>query len=288
MITSTHAQPGIARPGLPWKDSSPARMSNKKPSIEELLRRVRAGDGSAVTELFNIYQPRIARWAKRQQRREHPGGATASDIGQQTVERVWRKLSTFQGNTEAELDAWCQSILKSQETQTVRHALTRKRFAPDTVQLDDPEAQEVPTPQPSPSANLRRQEEDRTLLVHLWELPEDQRTAIYLYYLKELRVAEVAARMKRSEPSVAGLVQRGLKTLRSRIDQIEVPDTLEPAEATVNEAAAALLAYMRRRDAGEQVDQAAFLLEHPHCAEELSAMLHWSERIRALRPSGNS
>jgi RNA polymerase sigma-70 factor (ECF subfamily) len=67
-----------------------------------------------------------------------------------------------------------------------------------------------------------------------------------------------------------------------------VPDTLEPAEATVNEAAAALLAYMRRRDAGEQVDQAAFLLEHPHCAEELSAMLHWSERIRALRPSGNS
>ena len=45
-------------------------------------------------------------------------------------------------------------------------------------------------------------------------LPEDQRTALELHYLQELSLTETARLMSRTEPSVGGLVRRGLQKLR--------------------------------------------------------------------------
>jgi RNA polymerase sigma-70 factor, ECF subfamily len=50
------------------------------------------------------------------------------------------------------------------------------------------------------------------------------------------------------------------------------------------DATAAMLVYLRRRDAGERVDPGAFIVEHASCTEELRQALGWLERIQALRP----
>ena len=49
----------------------------------------------------------------------------------------------------------------------------------------------------------------------LLRLPEDQRRAVELHHLQGLPLADVGRRLGRSREAVAGLVFRGLKTLRA-------------------------------------------------------------------------
>ncbi|QRK06581.1 sigma-70 family RNA polymerase sigma factor [Archangium violaceum] len=256
-------------------------------SIEELLRRARAGDEGARAELFKRCRPRIGQWAARDLAHVPPGLARPSDITQDTAELAYRHLSSFNGTTEAEWFAWLHRIFRNQAAQSVRNERRKKRSAPSTVPLDSPEAAVAATRQKSPSQVASVQEEWRLLLAHLYRLPDDQRDAIWLCHLKELPVAEAARRLGRTEPSVAGLLQRGLKALRARMAESLGAETGESPSltATVNDAAAALLTYLRRRDAGEKVEPAAFIAENPDCADELRAMLHWIERLQALRPA---
>jgi len=152
--------------------------------------------------------------------------------------------------------------------------------------MDSPDALAAPALQKSPSQATAFDEEWRQLLAHIYQLPGDQRDAIWLCHLKELPVAEVAQRLEKSEPAVAGLLQRGLKALRSRMTEGVAADTLDSpgVSDTLNDAEAALLTYLQRRDAGELPALDAFLAAHPTCADELRAMLHWIERIQAIRP----
>jgi RNA polymerase sigma-70 factor (ECF subfamily) len=69
----------------------------------------------------------------------------------------------------------------------------------------------------SPSQHLLKNERLRRLAKALDDLPEDQRTAIELHHLAECSLAEAAAGMNRTPTSVAGLLRRGLKTLRNNL-----------------------------------------------------------------------
>ena len=53
----------------------------------------------------------------------------------------------------------------------------------------------------------------------LAQLPENQRRAIELHHLKRLSLNELARELGRSEASVAGLLRRGLKSLRGQLQQ---------------------------------------------------------------------
>jgi RNA polymerase sigma-70 factor (ECF subfamily) len=257
-------------------------------SIEELLRRARAGDEDAREQLFALCRSKLDEWASRKVFRMKPGLPRPSDLVQETSLRAFSGLSTFSGTTEAEWFAWLKRIFRNQAAQSLRDTRRKKRDAPSTVPLDGPEALAAAARQESPSQVTSLQEEWRLLLAHLYQLPDDQRDAIWLCHLKELPVAEAARRLGKTEPAVAGLLQRGLKALRARmVEGLGTEMRGEPPgiTATLNDAAAALLSYLRRRDAGERVEPAAFIAEHPDCADELRAMLHWIERLQALRPA---
>jgi len=97
-------------------------------------------------------------------------------------------------------------------------------------------------------------------------------------------VAEVAQAMGKTPAAVAGLLQRGLRALRSHVANSVAAEPQESsADSSASEAAVAFLAYLRRHDAGEQVEREAFIAEHPACEDELRGMLDWSERLHALR-----
>jgi RNA polymerase sigma-70 factor (ECF subfamily) len=72
--------------------------------------------------------------------------------------------------------------------------------------------------QSSPQERAERNEQVAQLAEALAELPEAQQEAISLHHLHGLSVAETAQLMDRSTTAVAGLLKRGLRTLRTRLE----------------------------------------------------------------------
>ena len=256
-------------------------------SLEELIARAKAGDRAALEKLFAWCSPVIDDWASRRLAKKQAGVARPSDIAQEAGVRAFRSFESFEGTTEKQLLAWLLSIFESCTTQAFRDAGRKKRDKKGETPLDDPDELEVPAPQLSPSQATAAEEQWQRVFSWIFQLPEDQKRAIWLCHLKEMRVAEAAKSMEKTESAVAALLRRGLCALRERAshdpDRRSAETSAAPPEQ--EEAAAALLSYLRRRDAGESVDAAAFVAEHPACAEELRAMIEWIERIQSLRPT---
>jgi RNA polymerase sigma-70 factor (ECF subfamily) len=70
----------------------------------------------------------------------------------------------------------------------------------------------------APGDRLERHERIARLASALGALPEAQREAVTLHYLQGLTLAETAAAIGRSGPAVMGLLHRGLKGLRARLE----------------------------------------------------------------------
>ena len=208
-----------------------ARMAFRDEPFEELLRRARGGDRGALEKLFQRAQRKLRGAAKQRVDARHPGGARPSDIEQETAERVLRKFDTFEGNTEAEWFEWIERIVATRAVQSVRNARRKKRAIPGGLPLDAPEAEAAASPRTSPSQATCRNEEWRLLLRCLHELPDDQREAIKLRYLEECSFGEVAERMGKTQASVKGLVDRGIKAIQARMQEKDASSLIERLRA---------------------------------------------------------
>ncbi|KYF57423.1 hypothetical protein BE08_43475 [Sorangium cellulosum] len=263
-------------------------MSHDVPSVEELIARARAGDQDAIERLFTWCAPLLNKWVLRRMANRQPGTAGRSDIRQEVAERAFLAFPSFKGTSEAEWVSWLQRIVETCTAQSFRDAGRMKRNKTAEMPLD--EADEIPTQGMSPSQTTAAGEQWHELLVQMSKLPDDQQQAIYLCHVQELRVAEAAERMGKTEAAIAGLLQRGLKALRERLADDPEPGAqpagARPAGQAQDEAAAAFRAYLRRRDAGERVDAGAFIAEHPACADELRRMLECIERLPSMRSAG--
>lgn len=252
------------------------------PNIDELLRRAQAGDAEARDKLFAWCSEPLNAWATRALVKHPHGHVRPSDIAQEASLRAFRRFSSFRGTTEGEWMAWLKAIVERCSKQSRRDAQRQKRDPNRELWLDAPENESTPALQPSPSQATADEEQWHQLLSAIFELGDDQRQAIWLFHIKRLRVAQVATRLGKSEAAIAGLLQRGLETLRERLapDSAQIPGLATPSlrEATT----AALLEYMRSREAGNDVDVEAFVAGHPFCRDELRALLSWMKRIDAL------
>ena len=146
------------------------------------------------------------------------GKLDPSDVVQQTLVRATQCREQFRGRTAAEQAGWLRRILANTVTDAGR------KFRLELAQsqaleraLDESSARLeawLAADQSSPSEAAARQEQLLRLAGALARLPEDQRTAVELHHLHDASVADIAERLGRTEPSVAGLLRRGLKKLR--------------------------------------------------------------------------
>ena len=72
--------------------------------------------------------------------------------------------------------------------------------------------------QSSPSEHAAKNEQLLRLAEALARIPDAQREAVVLHHLQEWPLAEVAEQLGRSESAVAGLLHRGLKSLRHMLE----------------------------------------------------------------------
>ncbi|MEY3458946.1 MAG: polymerase sigma factor SigH [Planctomycetota bacterium] len=144
------------------------------------------------------------------------------DLVQATLARVVETLGEQPERDERSMLAWLRQVLGSVLVDEYRR-LHRDRRDIDREQqlirsgLDSTAANFqswLAADQTSPSLAAERNEQMLRLADALQALPADQREAIVLRYLQGCGVADIAARMGRTVPAVAGLLRRGLEELR--------------------------------------------------------------------------
>ena len=146
-----------------------------------------------------------------------------SDVVQQTLVKAHQALEQFRGQTDAELAAWLRRILANTMTDAARkyqNEVKREGSLLETLNESSAKLEAwLQAEDDSPSEHAVRNEQLLQLAAALGELPDDQRRAVELRYLKDVAVPDIAAQLGKTEPAVAGLLRRGLQRLRDVLDR---------------------------------------------------------------------
>ncbi len=152
----------------------------------------------------------------------------SSDLVQDALLRAYVARTQFQGTSSGEFAAWLRRILTNTLVDAERRYGRKKRDAAmeescrETIEGSASRMLTLPArEQTSPSGYVARRERELMLAAALEALPEDPRTAVELRYLGDWSLVEIAARMNRTKPSVAGLLRRGLRDLRGRLHALD-------------------------------------------------------------------
>ena len=196
-------------------------MSHASNARELPSKPLQAGD----LERFRAYLGMLARLEVAPRLRDK---VDLSGVVQQTLLEAHQGLVDHprQARSTAEATAWLRSILSHNLADVLRKLTARKRDVRREWSLEaalEQSASHVEqwlvAEQPSPSQDAIRQEELLCLAESLSSLPEAQRRVIEMHHLQDRPLAEIAAELGSTKAAVAGLLHRGLKSLRMRMQK---------------------------------------------------------------------
>jgi RNA polymerase sigma-70 factor (ECF subfamily) len=156
-----------------------------------------------------------------------------SDLVQQTLLEAYVAMGAWNEYSQAERAAWLRRILAHNLANAIRDFTRARRDVNLERSLSaalDASSQRladlVPDPGPTPNQQALANERLLALAHALIELPETQREAIVLRHYEDCSLEAIAQQLGRSPAAVAGLLHRGLKALRLRLQDAgqEDPD----------------------------------------------------------------
>jgi RNA polymerase sigma-70 factor, ECF subfamily len=149
-----------------------------------------------------------------------------SDLVQQTLQQAFRALGQFRGRDEAARAAWLRRILARNMAQALRdHTRDKRDIGRERslqAVLDRSSARLeacLAADGSSPSERAIRNEQVIRLARALDALPDAQREAVTLHFLQGRSLVEVGQHLGRSQAAAVGLIQRGLRQLRSLLEE---------------------------------------------------------------------
>jgi RNA polymerase sigma-70 factor (ECF subfamily) len=174
-----------------------------------LTARALQGDAQAFSELFEIYFPRLFRFALRRVADED----VAEDIVQSTLIKAMRSLSSWRG--EASLFTWLCTICRHE----VHDHLERLGRHPEVASIDDaPEVraalEALSAGGNSPERALERAEISGAVQLVLDHLPGRYGDVLEWKYAQGLSVAEIAARLGTSVKAAESALTRARLAFR--------------------------------------------------------------------------
>lgn len=156
------------------------------------------------------------------------GKLDLSGVVQQTLLEAHQAGPQWQEESTGQREAWLRKALAHNLNDELRKFRTAKRDVAREFSLEaalEASASRLEAwlaaDQLSPSGQAEQAEQEARLAQALAQLPPDQRTAVELHYLQGLSLAETAAVLQRTKPSVVGLWQRGLRKLRELLEDRE-------------------------------------------------------------------
>jgi RNA polymerase sigma-70 factor, ECF subfamily len=184
-----------------------------------------AGTGGDGLERFRPYLLLLARVQLDPRLQAKLG---ASDVVQQTLLEAHQGLAQFRGRTSGEQAAWLRQALARNLANAVRDLRRAKRDVARErsleAALDDSSARLegwLAAEQSSPSERAERHERAVLLAEALEALPQSQREAVVLRHWHGWSLAEIAGHLGCTTAAVTGLLHRGLKHLRKRLQELE-------------------------------------------------------------------
>jgi RNA polymerase sigma-70 factor (ECF subfamily) len=189
-----------------------------------ILEKAKAGDDDAKGELLERFRPYLNVIAQRHLDDRLRGRLDFTDVVQTTFLEAARDFSAFRGDSIDSLLAWLRNILRNNiHSAHQQHLGTQKRSARMEAKLSIPSDSGgsslgmehiVPADTSTPSQRVMKNEAAALLAGHLERIPETQQEAIRLRYIERLSLKDISEQMGKSEMAVAGLLKRGLRSLR--------------------------------------------------------------------------
>jgi RNA polymerase sigma-70 factor (ECF subfamily) len=188
-------------------------------SDEDLVRRVRAGDEAAARLLFERHLPELRAKARARLPASMRGKVAESDVIQDAWLAAFLDVANFEDRGDGSFGRWLRRILESKiDDELRRHLVFQKRNVRREVRLATEAAGLEPARgQPSPSAELKDEEEAARLRAVIESLSEDYATVIRLVHDEGLTLVEAGARMGRTPDAARMLYSRAMERLSDRL-----------------------------------------------------------------------
>lgn len=195
---------------------------------EMLIRKAQGGDPEAFEMLMAGLEGLVWRvcWHYTGNRE------SASDCGQETMIRIWRRLGDFRG--ECAFESWVYRIAANCCLDWLRKTGRRKE---DSLEALGERGVDPADPSPGTEEEALRRDEHARLRSAIAGLPEDQRDALVLTQLEGKSYGETAAMLSVSEGTVKSRVSRARERLREIFarEEQKAPENVQPDGRTEKE-----------------------------------------------------
>jgi len=179
-----------------------------------LMLRVKKGDSGAFAELVDKYKQPILNLAYRMLR----DLSEAEDLAQTAFVQLYKSAHRYE--VSSKFSTWLFTIARNLCLNEIRR---RSRHPADSLDAPHPEMEDQSPQQHedkktfSPPESLLHSELEQKIQEALFELPENQRTAIVLCRQEELSYEDIAKVLGCSLSATKSLIFRGRETLKQKL-----------------------------------------------------------------------
>jgi RNA polymerase sigma-70 factor (ECF subfamily) len=151
----------------------------------------------------------------------------SSDVVQDALLKAYGGWHQYKGTTEAERRAWLRKILSNTIMDHYRTFTGSKKninleqsFEATLDQTSARLEEWIADSSDGPDGRMMKEELLDQLARALNHLPENQQTAVELFYIREYSVARIGEEMGLSKKAVGGLIERGIKAIRKAMNDV--------------------------------------------------------------------
>ena len=196
-------------------------MDSEQLSEQELVAAAQSGDRAALSALLEAQYNRVFAVCVRMMGDRH----AAEDQAQETLIRITRSLSTFDGR--ASLSTWCHRVA----TTTCLDEMRRRRRRPATSPLVNDEGVSVDPEQPHSTeafAGIEWSDVRSDIADALNAIPREFAEAVVLRDVLDLEYNEIAELMNVAPGTVKSRIARGRGMLAERLRGNQTPGDERP------------------------------------------------------------
>jgi RNA polymerase sigma-70 factor (ECF subfamily) len=200
----------------------------------QLIGRMQAGDGTAVTELASTYAPRIQQLALRYVK----NWEDAEEVTQDVLMKVHRKIDAFRG--DAALSSWIYRITFNTAMSRLRSARASRGIEiqqnePSTLEPNERYANEPADWSSLADDHVLRNQMRERLIASLALLPQVYRTPVILRDIQGLSTEEASAVLGVKPQTLKSRLHRGRLLLREHLADFAGGVMLHAREAQAHE-----------------------------------------------------